>query len=133
MLAISLSITLFSFACIPTFLGFFAKQMVLSAALQDGFMFLAIIAVLTSVISAVYYLFVIKTMFFETHTYKLNTKLFNVKLSTNFKIVLSNSFSFSIFIFIFIIIFILFLYYSFMFFFFFIIFVFYFYYLYFLF
>jgi len=96
MLAISLAITLFSFAGIPPFLGFFAKQMVLSAALQDGFMFLAIIAVLTSVISAVYYLFVIKTMFFETHTYKLNTKLFNVKLPTNSKIVLSNSLSITI-------------------------------------
>src|SRR5690625_4071572 len=90
MLAISLAISLFSFAGIPPFLGFFAKQMVLSAALQDGFMFLAIIAVLTSVISAVYYLFVIKTMFFETHTYKLNTKLFNVKLNINLKNILSN-------------------------------------------
>ena len=68
-LAISLAITLFSFAGIPPFLGFFAKQMVLSAALQDGFIFLAFIAVITSVISAVYYLYVIKTMFFDTHTY----------------------------------------------------------------
>lgn len=110
MLAISLAITLFSFAGIPPFIGFFAKQMVLSAALQDGFMFLAIIAVFTSVISAVYYLFVIKTMFFDSHTYKLNTKLLNVKIPTliirknnikdkhylNSKIVLSNSLSITI-------------------------------------
>jgi NADH-ubiquinone oxidoreductase chain 2 len=96
MLAISLAITLFSFAGIPPFLGFFAKQMVLSAALQDGFVFLAIIAVFTSVISAVYYLFIIKTMFFEPDTYKLNTKLLNVKLPNNSKIVLSNSISITI-------------------------------------
>jgi NADH-ubiquinone oxidoreductase chain 2 len=110
MLAISLAITLFSFAGIPPFIGFFAKQMVLSAALQDGFIFLAIIAVFTSVISAVYYLFVIKTMFFDSHDYKLNTKLLNVKIPTliikknniidkhylNSKIVLSNSLSITI-------------------------------------
>lgn len=96
MLAISLAITLFSFAGIPPFLGFFAKQMVLSAALQDGFMFLAFIAVFTSVISAVYYLYVIKTMFFYSQTYKLNTKLFNLKLPTDSKIVLSNSLSITI-------------------------------------
>ena len=59
--------------------------MVLSAALQDGFMFLAFIAVFTSVISAVYYLYVIKTMFFYSKTYKLDTKLFNLKLPNGFK------------------------------------------------
>jgi NADH-ubiquinone oxidoreductase chain 2 len=107
MLAISLAITLFSFAGIPPFLGFFAKQMVFSAALQDGFIFLAIVAVFTSVISAVYYLFIIKTMFFDLNTYKLNVKLFNLKIPTltikknniinkhylNSKIVLSNNLS----------------------------------------
>ena len=83
--------------------------MVLSAALQDGFVFLALIAVFTSVISAVYYLFVIKTMFFDQKTYKLNTKLLNIKIPTfirknNFKdkhflnsnIVLSNSLTITI-------------------------------------
>ena len=110
MLAISLAITLFSFAGIPPFIGFFAKQMVLSSALQDGFIFLAIIAVFTSVISAVYYLFVIKTMFFDLHSYKFNTKTLNVivpaltKKKNNFtdkqylisKIVLSNSLTITI-------------------------------------
>jgi NADH-ubiquinone oxidoreductase chain 2 len=110
MLAISLAITLFSFAGIPPFIGFFAKQMVLSSALQEGFIFLTIIAVFTSVISAVYYLFVIKTMFFDLHSYKLNTKTLNVKIPAftkkknnvkdkqylNTKIVLSNSFTITI-------------------------------------
>jgi NADH-ubiquinone oxidoreductase chain 2 len=102
MLALSLAITLFSFAGIPPFIGFFAKQMVLSAALQDGFIFLAIIAVFTSVISAVYYLFVIKTMFFDEQIYKPNTKLLNLslpilnKITMKSNIVLSNCFSITI-------------------------------------
>ena len=37
-----------------------AKQMVLSAALDSGYVFLVLIAILTSVISAVYYLNIIK-------------------------------------------------------------------------
>jgi NADH-ubiquinone oxidoreductase chain 2 len=56
-------------------MGFFAKQMVFSAALQEGFVFLTLIGVLTSVISAVYYLFIIKTMFFDGHSYTYNSKL----------------------------------------------------------
>jgi NADH-ubiquinone oxidoreductase chain 2 len=68
-LALSLSITLFSFAGIPPLMGFFGKQMVFSAALQEGFVFLTLIGVLASVLSAVYYLFIIKTMFFDGHSY----------------------------------------------------------------
>ena len=64
LLAVSLSITIFSFAGIPPLLGFFAKQMVLSAALDSGYFFITIIAILTSVISAVYYLNIIKEIFF---------------------------------------------------------------------
>nr|YP_009251078.1 NADH dehydrogenase subunit 2 [Lecanora strobilina]AMZ84232.1 NADH dehydrogenase subunit 2 [Lecanora strobilina] len=70
LLALSLTITLFSFVGIPPLMGFFAKQMVLSAALDSGFVFLALIAILTSVISAVYYLSIIKEMFFDEHDYK---------------------------------------------------------------
>ena len=64
MLSISLSITIFSFAGIPPLVGFFAKQMVLSAALDNGLVFLSIVAILTSVIGGVYYLTIIKEMFF---------------------------------------------------------------------
>jgi NADH-ubiquinone oxidoreductase chain 2 len=71
-LAISLAITIFSFAGIPPLVGFFAKFMVLSAALQDGFVFIALIAVITSVISAVYYLNIVKIMFFDLYSYKFS-------------------------------------------------------------
>jgi NADH-ubiquinone oxidoreductase chain 2 len=74
-LALSLTITLFSFAGIPPLIGFFAKQMVLSAALDNGYIFLVLIAILTSVISAVYYLGVIKQIFFDKSDYKINPVL----------------------------------------------------------
>lgn len=64
-LALSLTITIFSFAGIPPLIGFFAKQMVLSAALDSGYIFLALLAILTSVISGVYYLNIIKQIFFD--------------------------------------------------------------------
>lgn len=71
-LSISLAITIFSFAGIPPLLGFFAKQMVLSAALDSGYIFMALIAILTSVISAVYYLNIVKQVFFYKSDYTIN-------------------------------------------------------------
>ena len=71
-LALSLAITLFSLVGIPPLIGFFAKQMVLSAALDSGYLFLTLIAILTSVISAVYYLGIIKQIFFYKSKYILN-------------------------------------------------------------
>lgn len=72
MLSLSLAITIFSFAGIPPLMGFFAKQMVLSAALDKGYLFLSLIAILTSVIGAVYYLTIIKEIFFFSSEYKIN-------------------------------------------------------------
>jgi NADH-ubiquinone oxidoreductase chain 2 len=74
-LAISLSITLYSFIGVPPLVGFFAKQMVLSSALDNGYVFMCLIAILTSVISAVYYLYIVKHMFFEKSKYIINTSL----------------------------------------------------------
>lgn len=74
-LAISLSVTLYSFIGIPPLVGFFAKQMILSSALDNGYVFMCLIAILTSVISAVYYLYIIKHMFFEKSEYVLNKGL----------------------------------------------------------
>ena len=71
-LALSLAITILSFAGIPPLIGFFAKQMVLSAALDNGYVFLTLVAILTSVISAVYYLNVVKEIFFDKPEYKVN-------------------------------------------------------------
>ncbi len=78
-LALSFSITFFSFVGVPPLIGFFGKQMIISAALDNGYTFIAIIAILTSVISAVYYLAVIKQIFFYKPDYKnLNYENFNL-------------------------------------------------------
>jgi len=74
-LALCLAVTLFSFVGIPPLVGFFAKQMVLSAALDSGYVFITLVAILTSVISAVYYLAVVKQIFFDKNEYILNPVL----------------------------------------------------------
>ncbi len=74
-LALSLTITIFSFVGIPPLIGFFAKQMVLSAALDSGYVFMDLVAILTSVISAVYYLNIIKQIFFDQPDYKINEEI----------------------------------------------------------
>jgi NADH-ubiquinone oxidoreductase chain 2 len=75
LLSISLAITLFSFIGVPPLVGFFAKQMILSAALDNGYIFITLLAILTSVISAVYYLVVIQKIFFDNSEYEKNDKL----------------------------------------------------------
>lgn len=75
LLSLSLAITIFSFVGVPPLIGFFGKQMVLSAALDKGFIILSLIAILTSVIGAIYYLNIIKEMFFVLPEYKFNKTL----------------------------------------------------------
>jgi NADH-ubiquinone oxidoreductase chain 2 len=82
-LALSLAITIFSFVGVPPLVGFFGKQMVLSAALDKGLIFLSLVAILTSVIGAIYYLSLIKEMFFSLPDYKVNTLLVNLTLKGN--------------------------------------------------
>ncbi len=79
-LSLSFAITIFSFVGIPPLIGFFAKQMVLSAALDSGYVFLTIIAILTSVISAVYYLNIVKQIFFDESDYRVNPELLNIDI-----------------------------------------------------
>jgi NADH-ubiquinone oxidoreductase chain 2 len=74
-LSLSLAITLFSFAGIPPLIGFFGKMMILSAAIDNGYIFMSLVAILTSVISAVYYLAIIKQIFFDKNDYTLNDEL----------------------------------------------------------
>ena len=66
-LALTFAITLFSMAGIPPLVGFFAKLMVVYSATQNGYLFIATIAILVSVLSAAYYLRVIRVIFFDTN------------------------------------------------------------------
>ena len=65
MLAFSFLVILFSLAGIPPLGGFFAKFYVFSAVLEQEMYALAIIGLLTTVISAFYYLKIIKTIYFD--------------------------------------------------------------------
>ncbi len=65
LLAISFLIILFSLAGIPPLGGFFAKFYVFTAVLEQEMYALAIIGLLTTVISAFYYLRIIKIIYFD--------------------------------------------------------------------
>jgi NADH-ubiquinone oxidoreductase chain 2 len=83
LLSLSLTITIFSFVGIPPLVGFFGKQMVLSAALDNGYVFISLIAILTSVIGAVYYLNIIKEIFFFSPEYVVNPLFKDLILNGN--------------------------------------------------
>jgi NADH-quinone oxidoreductase subunit N len=56
---------MFSMAGVPPFVGFWAKLAVIQAVLDVGYLWLAIVAVVLSVIGAYYYLRVVKLMYFD--------------------------------------------------------------------
>jgi NADH-quinone oxidoreductase subunit N len=58
-------IVMFSLAGIPPTAGFYAKFSVIEAAVNAGFVWLAVVAVLASLIGAFYYLRVVKLMYFD--------------------------------------------------------------------
>ena len=58
-------LVMFSLAGLPPTLGFYAKFMVIESAVNEGFVWLAVIAVVTSLIGAFYYLRVVKLMYFD--------------------------------------------------------------------
>jgi len=60
-----MAMVMFSMAGVPVFVGFFAKWMVIKAALDAGLMWLAIVAVIFSVVGSFYYLRVVKLMYFD--------------------------------------------------------------------
>jgi len=65
-MALAMTVFMFSMAGIPPLAGFFGKLYVFLAAVQGGYWTLAVVGVLTSAISAYYYLRIIKVMYFDT-------------------------------------------------------------------
>lgn len=88
-LALCLVITMFSFIGLPLLIGFFGKQMILTTALDNNKTILVLIGVLTSVIGAVYYLTVIKTIYFDKSEYEKTYMYLDISLSNIFSITLS--------------------------------------------
>ena len=68
LLSLSLAICLFSMAGIPPLMGFFGKQFVLYSAIQSGYYFISIVGIIVSVISASYYLKIIRVLATTTPT-----------------------------------------------------------------
>lgn len=64
-LALVMMVVLFSLAGVPPTVGFYAKLGVIRAVMQHDLLWLAILAVMFSVIGAFYYLRVIKAMYFD--------------------------------------------------------------------
>jgi NADH-ubiquinone oxidoreductase chain 2 len=67
-LALSMIICLFSMAGIPPLMGFFAKYAVLYTAIHNGYYFISLVGILTSVVSAAYYLRVVRVLYFDNPT-----------------------------------------------------------------
>jgi NADH-ubiquinone oxidoreductase chain 2 len=98
-LSISLTICLFSMAGIPPLIGFFSKQFVLYSAIQNGYYFMSIIAIIVSIISASYYLKLIKIIFTEeVNTTEYSDKEIKIinNLNSNSEIEISSTNSFII-------------------------------------
>jgi NADH-quinone oxidoreductase subunit N len=64
LLAVTLLVAVFSLAGIPPMVGFLGKFSLLSAALEQGYLWLVLIAVVNTVIAVYYYLGVIRAAFF---------------------------------------------------------------------
>ena len=61
----ALSVFLFSLAGIPPLAGFMSKYLVFAAAIDAGYLWAAVIGILSSVVGAYYYLRVVGTMYFS--------------------------------------------------------------------
>jgi NADH-quinone oxidoreductase subunit N len=64
-MALGMIVFLFSLAGIPPTVGFYAKLAVLQSLVTAGFLWIAVVAVLASLIGAYYYLRIVKVMCFE--------------------------------------------------------------------
>jgi len=64
-MALAMLLMMFSLAGIPPMVGFYAKVAVLTAAVEAGLVWLAVLAVMFSLVGAFYYLRVVKVMYFD--------------------------------------------------------------------
>lgn len=74
-IAYSIAALMFSMSGIPPLAGFFGKLFIFQAVVAQGFYVLATLGILTSVVSAYYYLRVIKVMFFDEPEDKLDLNM----------------------------------------------------------
>ena len=75
LMAAALAVFMFSMAGIPPLAGFFGKLFVFKAAIDAELYWLAVIGVLTSVVSAFYYIRIVKLMYFDEPTEALDSPI----------------------------------------------------------
>lgn len=90
-LAYAMAAMMFSMSGIPPLAGFFGKLIIFQAAIAKGYLVLAVLGVLTSVVAAYYYLRIIKIMFFDEAAEKIS-----VDVSLARKIVLGTALAFTL-------------------------------------
>lgn len=73
-LALAMTVCMLSLTGIPPLGGFFGKLYLFTAALERGYVVLVLIGVLNSVVSAAYYLGVVRTMYFDSGGVGADTK-----------------------------------------------------------
>jgi len=82
--ALIMLVVMLSMAGVPPFIGFYSKLFILQQVISAGYIYLAIAAVIFAVISAYYYLQIIKAMYFDDLQ-----KDFKVATSMDMRLVLS--------------------------------------------
>lgn len=87
-LAASLTIIIFSFAGIPPMSGFFSKFYVLFSVVRSEYYILALIAIMSAVISCFYYLRIVKIMYFDKKPE--NSTISIIKCNANIILIISS-------------------------------------------
>jgi len=95
LLAITFAITIFSLAGVPPLAGFYAKMQIFLASMESSMYIVAIIGIMSSVISTFYYIRLIKILYFEK---SLNWN-FYISMNQNKSILLGFAIFFIIFLF----------------------------------
>nr|YP_010248544.1 NADH dehydrogenase subunit 2 [Pneumocystis oryctolagi]QTK22308.1 NADH dehydrogenase subunit 2 [Pneumocystis oryctolagi] len=88
LLSLCFAISLFSLGGIPPLLGFFGKYNVLSALISEGYYFLSLIIVISSVITVAYYLRIIQKIYFE-ESEKSSESFREITLSSYLSLIIS--------------------------------------------
>ncbi len=96
-ISFSLAIFLFSLIGLPPLSGFFGKLYILIGAIENKYYFISIIAILSSIISAFYYLRIIKNIFFDNE----ENNLISVNISFFSKFIILMSLILTIFLIVF--------------------------------
>ena len=90
-------VLLFSIAGLPPLAGFFGKLYILISAIESKLYILSIVAILTSIVSAFYYLRIIKIIFFDEPVNDINV---NTSIVSKLIIIISIIFSITLILFV---------------------------------